>query len=308
MQGNPERPKNHSSFRIREIELLKDISQIYYGQGKLKEGLPYFKRLLNEGRSVEEKAVGAATTFEGLIADKQLDEAIALLPILAKESPVRYLPRLNVALLKASDTMVDEERYTDAALILNLIKTTDMMIRYNEDQKKAKKAAMNRLEALGRSNDRIGEIKQEILNIDQRLKVLPDLPRLRNDLLVRRARNFVKTNRPFESFWMFYDLYQENPDHERAEFYHYASFSGALRIKKHQTVLDLGKDCREKYPEGDYYSDVTSGLVDTLEETEAFAKMLALIKDFLDKRPDDAFSSKFITIWAARLFERRLYL
>ena len=35
--------------------------------------------------------------------------------------------------------MVDEERYTDAALILNLIKTTDMMIRYNEDQKKAKK-------------------------------------------------------------------------------------------------------------------------------------------------------------------------
>ena len=286
-----------------EIELLKDISQIYYGQGKLKEGLPYFKRLLNEGRSVEEKAVGAAATYEGLIADKQLDEAIALLPILAKESPVRYLPRLNVALLKASDTMVDEERYTDAALILNLIKTTDMMIRYNEDQKKAKKAAMNRLEALGRSNDRINEIKQEINNIDQRLKVLRDLPRLRNDLLVRRARNFVKTNRPFESFWMFYDLYQENPDHERAEFYHYASFSGALRIKKHQTVLDLGQDYREKYPEGDYYSDVTSGLVDTLEETEAFAEMLALIKDFLDKRPDDAFSSKFITIWAARLFE-----
>ena len=39
--------------------------------------------------------MGAAATYEGLIADKQLDEAIALLPILAKESPVRYLPRLN---------------------------------------------------------------------------------------------------------------------------------------------------------------------------------------------------------------------
>jgi tetratricopeptide (TPR) repeat protein len=295
--------KNITFTVSEEIKLLKDICQIYYGQGKLKEGLPFFKRLSSEGRTIEEKALGAAATFEGLIADNQLDEAIALLPVLAKESPVRYLPRLNVALLKASDTMVDKARYTDAALVLNLIKTTDMMIRYNEDVKKEKQSVMNRLEILGRSNDRIDELKQEINNIDGRLKVLRDLPRLRNDLLVRRARNFVKTNRPFESFWMFYDLYEENPDHERAEFYLYASFSGARRIKKHQTVLDLGYAYREKHPEGDYYSDVTSGLVDTLEETEAFEEMLALVVEFLNKRPDDAFSAKFITIWAARLFE-----
>ena len=40
-----------------------------------------------------------------------------------------------------------------------------------------------------------------------------------------------------------------------------------------------------------------------MEETEDFAEMLALIESFLDKNPDDAFSAKFISMWAARLFE-----
>lgn len=286
-----------------ENKLLKDICQMYYGTGKLKEGVAYFNKLANSGLTVDDRALGAAASFEGLIESKELDQAVLLLPKLAKESNVRYLPRLNVALLKASDKMVDNGRYSEAALVLNLIKTTDMMIAYNKEQRDAKTSVLKRLEMIGGSNDRISELKQEILTIEERLTVLGDLPRLRNDLLVRRARNFTKTNRPFESFWMFYDLYEENPDHQRAEFYHYASFSGALKIKKYETALELGHAYRAQYPNGDYYSDVSSGMVDTLEETEAFEEMLALIRDFLDRFPDDAFSAKFITTWAARLLE-----
>ncbi len=286
-----------------EIKLLQDLCRIYYGRGQLKEGIPYFRKLSSQGRTLEEKALGAAATFEGLVEDKQLDEAIRLLPVLAKESDVRYMPRLNVALLKASDTMVDSERFTDAALLLNLIKTTSQMIRYNEDKLKQKQVAMDRLQLAEGSRDRIDELKQEIKNIGDRLKALRDLPSLRNDLLVRRARNFTKTKRPYESFWMFYDLYRENPEDPRSEFYHYATFSGALRIKKQDVVLELGSSYREKYPEGDYYSDVTAGMVATMEETADFAPMLAMLKDFLDKRPMDAFSAKFLASWAARLFE-----
>ena len=31
---------------------------------------------------------------------------------------------------------------------------------------------------------------------------------------------------------MFYDLMEENPDDDQAEFYHYATFSNALQIGK----------------------------------------------------------------------------
>lgn len=286
-----------------EIKLLKDLSEIFYSQNRLEKGLPYFTRLTNTARSTEDRALGAAASFEGLIKAKELDQAISLLPFLVKESDVRYRPRLNVALLKASDTMVEEMRYTDAALLLNLIKTTDMMIRYNEEKIINKEAALDRLKLSDSASDRTEKLEQEIKNLHEILKKLRDLPSLRNDLLVRRARNFSITNRPYESFWMFFDLYRENPEHKSIEFYHYASFSGARKIKKHETAIALAHAYRNNYPNGDYYSDITSGLVDTLEETGAYEEMLAIIVDFLNERPMDAFSAKFLSIWANRLFQ-----
>ena len=206
-------------------KMLKDLCQIYYGEGKFEEGMPYFDQLIARGITIEDKSLGAAASFEGLVEANSLDEAIKRLPLLAKESSVRYLPRLNVALLKASDTMVEDERYTDAALILNLIKTTDLMIEYNENKLAEKLVALDRAQAFG-SQERIDGLRQEVESLKQNLENFAEMPALRNELLVRRARNFSKTDRPYESFWMFFDLLNENPGDKREEFYHFAAFSG----------------------------------------------------------------------------------
>ena len=115
-----------------QTKLLKDLTQIYYSTGQLSAGLPYFGQLFEIARNPEDQALAAAASFEALFQAERLDDALNLLPRLAKESAVRYRPRLNVALLKASDKLVEVGRVNDAALTLNLLKTTDIMIEWTE--------------------------------------------------------------------------------------------------------------------------------------------------------------------------------
>ena len=103
-----------------------------------------------------------------------------LLPILAAESEVRYLPRLNVALLKTSDIMVGQARLSDAAILLNLIKTTDSMIEHNEMNVAQKQAKIQFNTDMGRNQEATEKLKQEVKNLEAILIQLRKLPTLRN--------------------------------------------------------------------------------------------------------------------------------
>ena len=292
---------------VEQTKLLKDLVNIYYNTGKLKEGLPFFKQLLELSRDPQDKAVAAAASFEALFAEKQVDEAIRLLPNLAQESEVRYSPRFNVALLKASDALVALARINDAALILNLIKTTDLMIEFHEEQRSVKQARLEQQTAFGRKEDVVSKLRQEIKTLDANLKQLRTLPTLRNELLVRRARNYTKTARRYEAFWMFFDLMVENPDDEQAEFYHYASFSNALQLSKKNTAIEVATTYRKKFPFGDYYSDVSGALAGLYLEAEDDEAFLSLVLDFLGSRPVDPVSRGMFAQWAMFLIEHERY-
>ena len=97
--------------------------------------------------------MGVAASFEAYFEKEQFDEAMAMSPILARESEVRYLPRLNVALLKASDKMVELERYNDAAILLNLVKTNDVIIKNYEMSIAGKQERTNLLNSLDRKTE-----------------------------------------------------------------------------------------------------------------------------------------------------------
>ncbi|MFP4069583.1 MAG: tetratricopeptide repeat protein [Opitutales bacterium] len=284
-----------------ETKLLKDITETYYSTGELEEGLPYFERLLRVTSDPEEQALAAAASFEALFAADRMDDALELLPMLALDSEVRYRPRLNIALLKASDKLVDQDRVNDAALTLNLINTTDVMIDFHESQIERKQDEIEHRESLGGSEDVIETLKQEVRSLENNLKVLRDLPTLRNELLVRRARNYTRTERRYEAFWMFHDLMVENPGHEQSEFYHYAAFSNAREINKTETMIEIGRNYRSEFPEGEYYSDVTAGLASVLVDVGNDAEFLELSENFLDQRPLDPVAPNLFARWARHL-------
>jgi TolA-binding protein len=291
-----------------QTKMLKDLTQIYYGTGQLAAGLPYFGQLFEIARDPEDQALAAAASFEALFQAERLDDALNLLPRLAKESAVRYRPRLNVALLKASDKLVEVGRVNDAALTLNLIKTTDIMIEWHEGEVASKTAQVEQRSALGNaSKEFIQGLQQEISTLEANLEHLRKLPTLRNELLVRRARNYTKTARRYEAFWMFNDLMEENPDDDQAEFYHYATFSNALQIGKTETAIEVGRVYRSKFPNGDFYSDVSIALAVELQKVGRNDEFLALAVDFLGSRPLDAVSRNLFAQWASYLIEQQRY-
>ena len=286
-----------------ESKLLKDLTQIHYNKGDWKNGLPIFAKLMNTSRDFEDKAWAAAASFEAYVAEKRLDDAMALLPILARESEVRYLPRLNVALLKTSDTMVAQARLSDAAILLNLIKTTDIMIEHNEATVAAKQAKIKFNQDMGRSEEATERLKQEVKGLEATLAQLRKLPTLRNELLVRRARNYTKTARRYEAFWMFFDLMTENPKDPQVEFYTYATFSNALQLKKTETAMTVGRAYRSQFPNGDFYSDITIALVSTLKDSGDTTEYVQIAKDFLDTHPLDTVASNLLALWAGHYME-----
>lgn len=285
------------------IKILKDLCQTYYATNKLKEGLPYFELLLNEAQNVEDKTLAAAASFEAQVEAGRLDDALTLIPDLTIESKVRYSPRLNVALLRTSDLLAEQGRYIETAIMLSLIKTTDVIIRYYETQLEQKKAELKHFQSYGQSQDRTDKINQEINTFTATITQLKKLPSLRNELLVRRARNYTLTERRYEAFWMFYDLATENPTHKRIEFYTFASFSNALQIGKREMLLKIGKQYREKFPEGEYFSDVSSALVFESKEMGDYAAFLDIIVNFLNNRPMDPVSNNFLVQWGSYQFE-----
>ena len=294
------------SFRLnlkQESKLLKDLTQIYYNKGDWKGGLPIFAKLMNTSRDFEDKAWAAAASFEAYVAEKRLDDAMALLPVLARESEVRYLPRLNVALLKTSDTMVAQARLSDAAILLNLIKTTDIMIEHNEANIATKRAKIKFNTDMSRSEEATERLKQEVKGLESTLVGLKKLPTLRNELLVRRARNYTKTARRYEAFWMFFDLMTENPKDKQTEFFTYATFSNALQLKKTETAITVGRSYRSQFPKGDFYSDITIALVSTLKDGGDTSEYVQIAKDFLDTHPLDTVSSNMLALWAGHYLE-----
>lgn len=297
-------------FRLTYSEkekILKDLVQTFYATGKLKEGLPYFGQLLEEAREHEDRAMAAAASFEALFAEKRFDDAMRLVPYLAKESEARYRPRLNVALLKASDEVVALGRINDAAILLNLIKTTDIMIEYHEAQLAEAVAKKEQRVAFGNTGEAIDKLNQQISTLEANLTQLRKLPTLRSELLVRRARNYTQTGRRYEAFWMFNDLKVEYPDSEQVEFYFYATFSNARQIDKKKDILKIGREYRSRFPDGDYYSDVTAVFAAELRIAglnEEFAKVAV---DFLDTRPIDPISGNLLAQWGAYMFEQEAF-
>jgi tetratricopeptide (TPR) repeat protein len=277
-----------------ETKLLKDLTQTFYSTGQLAEGAPFFIRLLQATRDPEEQALAAAASFEALSAKEQLDEAMRLLPLLAKESEARYRPRLNVALLRTSDLMVKKERFGDASLLLNLIKTTDRMVEYFESKRAYKENQLKQQQAFGSSEDLIQQIEQEIKIIDSNLEQLRDAPTLQNELLVRRARNYTKTDRRYEAFWMFYNLMQANPDHEMTQFYYYAAFTNAVFIHKYDAVLEIARAYRKNFPRGEYYSDVSFSFVKTLRKLGRRQELIIVAEQFLTSRNLDPVAANIL--------------
>ena len=297
---------NKYPFRLNRREVsdqLVRLTRIYYIKEEWEKGLPIFKKLIEVANTNSDKAWGAAACFEAYSNLEQFDNVMTTLSALAYESEIRYMYRLNVAMLKTSDEMVKQGRLTDAAILLNLINTNDVILNYHKESIAKKKAIVELAISLEQENEETKKLEQEISYHQSTLLKLKDLPTLRTDLLLRRARNYTRTGRDYEAFWMFNDLMTENPEDEEIEFFTYAAYKSALKLEKYETSIAIGKSYRSKFPEGKFYSPTTMGVVNTLKNQNISTEYVPISKDFVDKNPHDPVAANLLAIWSTYMIQ-----
>lgn len=302
-----EPPHNQRLPRERLLTILHNLVRIHYSQEKFEEGLPWFEQMIEYGETDPEKqAYAAAAAFEAYMATGEIDKAMALLPLLSKETDVRYRPRLNIAFLRASDQLVGTGRYGDAALVLGLTLTTAEMRAHYEQRQETLTRQIDRLEADDESSPQLNDLKFELRTVKNLLSVLEEVPPLSTDLLVRKARNYVQTARNYEAFWLFYRLMRENPEDDKIEFLTYAAFSNANSLGKDAIAQEIGQSYLDRFPNGNYLEDVVLVMLPSFRKTDP-ERFVKFSKNYLDQYQDSVNAPAVLAQYAQYLIENQMF-
>jgi TolA-binding protein len=286
-----------------EDRILHTLTLLYYQGETLAAGEPVFRRLIRQTRDEERRALATAALFEAHLQAKRFDEALELIPVLARESEARYRPRLNIAFFRASDLLSAQGRFTDASLMLTLAMTSPDMMAYFEGNRDRLRSQLNWIKETRPGSSRIGELQQQIDRIEANLQAMRNLPSLETDLLVRRARNFTQTGRIFEAFWLFYRLYQEFPRDDQFEFFAFASFANARDLGKHDIALDVANAYIRRFPEGRYAGDVLLGIILMQHERGEFEQFERVARQYLERFPEETNAEQVLSMYGAYLLD-----
>ena len=79
--------------------------------------------------------------------------------------------------------------------------------------------------------NRINELAVKKTTAEMHLKLANETQSFTTVLRWRKADNFQACKREWESFWAFYWLYKDFPDHEMVENFVYAAFASANTVK-----------------------------------------------------------------------------
>ena len=292
---------NKTQFELTAEEnsgLLVLLTRIHFENKAWEEGLPVFNELMETGVNNEDKAWGAAASFEAYSRLNRLDDAMLSVPTLVHESEMRYAYRLNVIILKTSDQMIEESRYLDALILLNLIKTYDQIVEHHKTSIKIKEARINQLMSEQHIEIR-SKLKQEITSHQNSLEQLSELPNTDIDYYFRLARTYARAKRNYEAYWLFYSLMsQYNDDIEKIEGITFAAYTSAITIDKLKESIEIAKNYRSRFPDGIYYSEITFRLVNTLKKDGQNDEYLKISRDFVENHPHDQVAGYLLFQWA----------
>ena len=170
------------------------------------------------------------------------------------------------------------------------------------------------------------------------LKLAKDTPSFTTILRWRKADNFQACKREWESFWAFYWLYNDFPEHEMVENFLYAAFASANTVKFREKSIELGEAYLKNQELNKFRADVTfimsnayrqeaqnqlkivqelqSSLASVDKQKAADAKQKAsdyydrffeLCDDFLALKPEDKYARDFIGMMGSEFFKRQQF-
>jgi len=285
------------------------------------------------------------------VQNRRINEIFPLLPRLSGDTPARFDLRLNVNLMQGAEILKEEERHVEASLLYALTMTTEEIVSFYTTREERLQNEIDRLESFmvtqgpripPRRKTALKNIQNDLAmkatSARSHLKLAKNTPSFTTVLRWRKADNFQITKREWESFWGFYWLYKDFPEHEMVENFLYAAFASANTVKFREKSIELGEEYLANKELLAFRPDVTfimanayrqeaqnqlkiveelqTSLATVDKEKAAQAKQTAqeyyerffqLCDDFVVLMPDHKYAREFIAMMGAEFFKRRQF-
>jgi len=317
------------------------------GEGAFRELLKYADAAKDEDRA----AYAVSCMAEMFVQNRRINEIFPLLPRLSGDTPARFDLRLNVNLMQGAEILKEEERHVEASLLYALTMTTEEIVSFYTTREERLQNEIDRLESFmvtqgpripPRRKTALKNIQNDLAmkatSARSHLKLAKNTPSFTTVLRWRKADNFQITKREWESFWGFYWLYKDFPEHEMVENFLYAAFASANTVKFREKSIELGEEYLANKELLAFRPDVTfimanayrqeaqnqlkiveelqTSLATVDKEKAAQAKQTAqeyyerffqLCDDFVVLMPDHKYAREFIAMMGAEFFKRRQF-
>ena len=345
----------------KQILKRSELLNLYYGKAQCYhieqdwvKGEPAFRDLLKfaDAAKDEDRAAYAVSCLtEMFVQTKRIDEVFPLLPRLSGDTPARYDLRLNVNLMQGAQQLKDESRHVEASLFYSLTMTTEEIVTYYTERQKRLQVELSRLEqfvklrgqAMPRRRleilkEKINDLAMKLTSAKGHLKLAKDTPSFTTILRWRKSDNFQATKRDWESFWGFYWLYNDFPEHEMVENFLYAAFASANTVKFREKSIELGELYLKNQKWKKFRADVTfimcnayrlqadnlrreaaslQTAMSTIDKERAsrareqsveyYERFFSLCDDFLNVMPEHKYAKDFVNMMGAVYFSNRKY-
>ena len=352
---DPQQPYRKQILKRSELlDLYYGKAQCYHIEQDWGKGESTFKELLKFADSAKDEdraAYAVSCLTEMFVQTKRINEVFPLLPRLSGDTPARYDLRLNVNLMQGAQQLKGEERHVEASLFYSLTMTTEEIVAYYTERLKRLETELNRLEQFikirgqgmpGRRleilKEKMNELAMKATSARGHLKQASDTPSFTTILRWRKSDNFQATKRDWESFWGFYWLYNDFPEHEMVENFLYAAFASANTVKFREKSIELGELYLKNKEWKKFRADVTfircnayrlqadttwelalslRSAMSTVDKDRAkkakeqsaqyYQRFFLLCDDFLTVMPDHKYAKDFVNMMGAVYFRNRKY-
>jgi tetratricopeptide (TPR) repeat protein len=334
------------------MNLYHGRAQCYHIKQNWRMGEKAFSELLkfaDLAKDEDRAAYAVSCMVEMFVQEKRVDEIFPLLPRLSGDTPARFDLRLNVNLMQGAEILKEKDRHVEASLLFALTMTTEEIVTFYTAREKQISNDIEQIQAFidaqGRRlppqrvtalKNRINDLAMKATSARSHLKLAKDTPSFTTVLRWRKADNFKECKREWESFWAFYWLYKDFPEHEMVENFIYASFAAANTVKHREKSIELGEEYLANKELIKFRPDVTfimanayrqeavtqMSIVEELQSSlatvdkekasaaktkadEYQARFFELCDDFLEVMPEHKYSREFIGMMGAEFFKRQ---
>ena len=278
-----------------QYDIVKKICEAIYYPRKWSIGEKWFERMLGMARSPEDKVFAAAGMIMCKIDKKDYEAIKKYFPYLVYDAPARSDIALNLALLTAGDELVKKEKFSDASVIYNMVLRRDEIASNLKRFLDIYKQRFEKSLRINPDSQATADASKMVKILESQIDALEPVQDYTAELMARNARNYMLTERDFESFWSYLRMLKAYPEHQSIEDFYMAAIVGAQKIGKVDTMFQLGEEYLSKFPDGAYVKDIQLQRAQYFLKKKDYPAFFALAQKFIAENPDEPpYSTDFI--------------